>query len=171
LILGSNISPEANMAEAIRLLWQRVNILALSSVWETEAVGSPGPDFLNVVVHMESELDDRTMKEDILTGIENRLGRVRTSDKNAPRTIDLDLLIVDNTVKEDRLWSLAYIVAPLSELEPCMKDPDSGDTIKDISSRLVQTCLCRIRKDLDWILHVKSIDNEDHEIGDFTFHS
>jgi hypothetical protein len=41
----------------------------------------------------------------------------------------------------------------------------------DISKRLVQTCLCRIRKDLDWILHVKSIDNEDHEIGDFTFHS
>lgn len=159
LILGSNISPEANMAEAIRQLRQRVNILAMSSVWETEAVGTPGPDFLNVVVQMESEYDAGTMKDDILSGIENRLGRVRTTDKNAPRTIDLDILMVDDEVKDDRLWSMAYIVAPLSELEPGMKEPIDGESLENLSTQLVQTCLCRRRPDLEWILRMEETRN------------
>jgi 2-amino-4-hydroxy-6-hydroxymethyldihydropteridine diphosphokinase len=168
LILGSNISPEANMAEAIRQLGQRVNILALSSVWETEAVGSPGPHFLNVVVKLESNFDDMTLKDDIIAGIENRLGRVRTSDRNAPRTMDLDILIVDDMIKDDRLWSVAYIVAPLSELLPDMRNPDSGESLANISSRLVQTCLCQRRQDLSWILGTQKIDNGESRNGNIS---
>lgn len=168
LILGSNISPEANMAAAIRQLGQRVNILDLSSVWETEAVGSPGPDFLNVVVKLESKLDDSTLKDEVITGIETRLGRVRTADRNAPRTIDLDILIVDDDIKDNRLWSVAYIVAPLSELLPDMKNSKSGESLANISNRLVQTCLCRKRQDLNWILGKQELDGEESRNGNIS---
>jgi 2-amino-4-hydroxy-6-hydroxymethyldihydropteridine diphosphokinase len=101
--LGSNISPAENLKSALYLLGQYAPIEAISEVWQTRAVGSRGPDFLNAAVVISTSLSYDDLRNQILRPIENLLGRVRTKDPNAPRTIDLDILIVDGELIDQDL--------------------------------------------------------------------
>jgi 7,8-dihydro-6-hydroxymethylpterin-pyrophosphokinase len=64
------------------------------------------------------------------------LGRVRTENKYAPRTIDLDILVVDGAVCEPQIWSQAFLAIPLSELLPDYLEPETGETLSQVSTRL-----------------------------------
>jgi 2-amino-4-hydroxy-6-hydroxymethyldihydropteridine diphosphokinase len=92
LLLGSNVEREGNLARALRLLEARFPVLARSRVCESEAVGDPtGPPFHNRALLVRSGLSPAEMRA-LLRSLEDSLGRVRTADRNAPRTVDIDLL-------------------------------------------------------------------------------
>lgn len=136
--LGSNINPAENIRRAVALLREHAEILALSACYETSAVGSDGPNFLNMTVILLTGLDIAGLKTQVLGPIENRLGRVRTEDKNAPRTIDLDIVVFDEQVIDEDLWRRVHLALPLSELLPDLKHPESQQPLREVARRLLE---------------------------------
>jgi 2-amino-4-hydroxy-6-hydroxymethyldihydropteridine diphosphokinase len=136
LELGSNIEPELNLPLAIEILSQMVKVERISTVWETPAVGSSGPNFLNMAVEIQSDLAPDALKHLVLRNIEAYLGRRRTVNKNAPRTIDIDITIVDGKVVDDKLWQHAHVAIPLAELIPDLINESNGESLKRTSERL-----------------------------------
>lgn len=137
--LGSNISPAENLKSALYLLGQYAPIEAISGVWHTRAVGSKGPDFLNAAVLISTPLSYNELRSQILRPIENLLGRVRTKDPNAPRTIDLDILIVNGELIDQDLWKYAHACVPVAQLIPDFHNPVTGESIRIIADRLIET--------------------------------
>lgn len=123
LSLGSNIRPEENLRRAVELLKQHGRITGLSSAWENHAVGVSGPDFLNMCVLLETGIDLPDVKAQIIQPIESPLGRTRLEDKNAPRSIDIDLVMYDGTPLRMEYWEQAFMVVPLAELLPEFEHP------------------------------------------------
>lgn len=136
LELGSNILPETNLRLAINRLRLACEIAQISHVYKSLSEGQPGPDFLNVVARLGSGLKPSDFKTDILLAIENGLGRKRTKNKNAPRTIDLDLLMHNGQILDPNIWSRVYVAIPLADLTPHLIQPSTGLKLKEIASRL-----------------------------------
>jgi len=136
ILSGSNISPVENTLSALEVLAQKVEICALSMAYETEAVGSGGPNFLNVAIAIVTEKTCDQLKNEVLAEIEVGLGRKRTYDKNAPRTMDLDVIIYDDLVLDGNLWKKAFIAIPMAEIVPDLVDPNSGRKLSEIASNL-----------------------------------
>lgn len=129
--LGSNLGDRtATLREAVRRLREWGNVLAVSSLYETEPVGyldqSP---FINAAVILETLCPPTTLMAAILV-IENRLGRERPF-RNAPRTLDLDLLLIDDLVLDQPdlilphpcLHGRAFVLVPLAEIAPAVVHP------------------------------------------------
>ncbi len=129
--LGSNIEPRPNLLEAIRRLKTHGEIEGISDVWESHAFGSAGPDFLNICVSFASALEGTQLKREILVPLEEAMGRKRTQDKNAPRTIDVDILMVDDEVQNLDRWSQAFVIVPLADLIPHFRHPLTGLSMRD----------------------------------------
>lgn len=134
--LGANIDPEMNLKQAVPLLRKYVRIEAVSRVWETPPFGSHGPNFLNAAARIQTPLSAPLLKTLVLRRIEVQLGRVRTANKNAARTIDLDILVYEGRVLDPKVWTQVFLAVPLAELIPDLADPDSGQTLSEISARL-----------------------------------
>lgn len=134
--LGSNIEPEKNLPLALKMLAEGALILNTASIWQTPAIGSDGPDYLNTAVLMESHLPPDQLKVQLLSAIEGKLGRTRTSNKNADRTIDLDVLMFDGECRDEELWGQAHVAVPASELLPDCTNPQSGETLANAAKRL-----------------------------------
>jgi 2-amino-4-hydroxy-6-hydroxymethyldihydropteridine diphosphokinase len=147
LLLGSNIQPTKNIPLAVSLLQSHMTIFKTSSVWETEAVGSDGANFLNVALLVSTSMEVDTLKEQVLHPLETRLERVRTSDKNAPRTIDLDLLLFDQQLLAPDLWMYAHCAVPVAEILPGYQS-DTGEYLKDAASRLARSTSIVMRVDI-----------------------
>ena len=140
--VGSNIEKERHLPEAIRLLRRHRNIEVrdVSRFYESEAVGGAmnAPSFLNAAVVVRTDLGPEELRAE-LRAIEQVLGRVRTGDKNAPRTIDLDVVYYADLVKDFGEWevpdpqatSAAHIAVPLAEVAPEWVDPRTGQTALD----------------------------------------
>jgi 2-amino-4-hydroxy-6-hydroxymethyldihydropteridine diphosphokinase len=131
--LGSNIEPEYNLPEALRRLAGLVKIEAVSSLWETAAVGSDGPAFLNAAALLITPYDAIYLKENVLWVVETSLGRVRTADKNAPRTIDLDILVFNQEVIDKAIFHLDHLILPLAELVPDLHDPETEKSMQELA--------------------------------------
>ncbi|MPM38765.1 2-amino-4-hydroxy-6-hydroxymethyldihydropteridine pyrophosphokinase [bioreactor metagenome] len=134
LSLGSNIEPEKNLPEALRRLSGIVKICGASSVWKTPSVGYDGPDFLNAVICVSTDLDAHSLKEDHLCRIEEEMGRVRVINKNAPRTIDLDILLFNDQVMDVLLFKFDHLLLPLSELVPNLREGLSSLPLNEIAA-------------------------------------
>ncbi|MGS0677198.1 2-amino-4-hydroxy-6-hydroxymethyldihydropteridine diphosphokinase [Shewanella sp. 0m-4] len=127
--LGSNIEPERHLKAALTDLNDYFDALELSSVFESEAVGFEGTNFLNMVVAAQTELP---IAEVVSTfkQIEQNHGRVKGAKKFAPRTLDLDLLLYDDTVttqpielpRAEILYN-AFVLWPLAEIAPSLIHP------------------------------------------------
>jgi 2-amino-4-hydroxy-6-hydroxymethyldihydropteridine diphosphokinase len=89
-----------------------------SDAWQSKAVGSPGPDFINLAVLTETSLSAEMLKKQILLPIEKELKRVRTDDKNAPRTIDIDIIIYDTMLQDNTLFTYAHLAVPVAQILP-----------------------------------------------------
>jgi 2-amino-4-hydroxy-6-hydroxymethyldihydropteridine diphosphokinase len=135
LLVGSNIRPEENLPLALQRLQESVVIQNASSVWKTAAVGSDGPDFLNLALLVSTPLEATELKARVLRPLEAEMGRVRSADKNAPRPVDLDIIIFDGETLDGLLWEHAYRAAPVAELLPDLRS-DSGETLKHAAERL-----------------------------------
>lgn len=137
--LGSNIEPESNLPLAVKALQQQVEVLCVSSAWRAPALGTTGPDFLNAAAKIRTRLPAEELKARVLRPIEAGLKRVRSANKNAPRTIDLDILIFDDAILDAHIWDFAHLAVPLAECAPEITAPGSGTTIQEAAQDLQRT--------------------------------
>ena len=144
LLLGSNIEPEKYLVLGVDLLRGQVKIIRVSSVWETPAVGASGPDFLNLALLAITTLDAAPFKEKIIRPLEAQLGRVRSADKNASRTIDIDIILFDGKLLDPDLWRFAHRAVPVAEILPDFRS-EQGDLLKDVAAKLTETTRIRLK--------------------------
>jgi 2-amino-4-hydroxy-6-hydroxymethyldihydropteridine diphosphokinase len=147
LSLGSNISPERHLVEAIRRLREYGEVRDVSSAWQSHAVGSDGPDFLNVCVGFAADLAAADVKRNVVDAIESELGRTRTGDKYAPRTIDIDIVMDAGEALNLELWNHAFVVLPMSELLPDASHPLTGRRLADEAANAQASTWIRRRPD------------------------
>ncbi len=147
LALGSNIDPEKYLPLAIKKLGELVEVIATSSAWQTPAVGFEGDDFLNAVALTKTELSPDDLRIHILRKIEAQLDRVRTEEKFAPRTIDIDILIYNDKLIDEELWTRPHLAIPLTELYPHFEN-NTGEKLEDVSKTLQQTSSISLREDV-----------------------
>ena len=138
LNLGSNIQPATNLPRALNRLSEYGEIQDVSSVWESQAVGATGPNYLNVCAKFRSTFSQTALKEAVIHPIESQLGRKRTANKYASRPIDIDIVIFDEELLNPNSWKLAYVVVPLAEVYPEYRNPKTGETVGEIAARLRQ---------------------------------
>ncbi|HNS03038.1 MAG TPA: 2-amino-4-hydroxy-6-hydroxymethyldihydropteridine diphosphokinase [Anaerolineae bacterium] len=147
LSLGSNLDKEHNLPQAVRLLAGHGRLLAVSAVYETAPVGNPGdPTFFNAAVALETALAPAELKEQVLAGIEGQLGRQRSADPNAPRTIDIDISLYDQAIldlgrrhiPDPEILRFAHVAAPLADLAPDYCHPETGETLAHIAQRVTR---------------------------------
>jgi 2-amino-4-hydroxy-6-hydroxymethyldihydropteridine diphosphokinase len=129
--LGANLGDRAaTLREAVHRLGELGTVTGVSSLYETDPVGyQEQPSFLNAVVALQTTLDASSLIRALLAA-EASLGRTR-SFRNAPRTLDLDLLLLGDTVvatddvqvPHPRLHERAFVLAPLAELAPDAMHP------------------------------------------------
>ncbi|MCX6358878.1 MAG: 2-amino-4-hydroxy-6-hydroxymethyldihydropteridine diphosphokinase [Armatimonadetes bacterium] len=143
--LGSNVGDrQAHLCLALERLARRgVKPVAVSSLYETEHVGAPGeerPAYLNAVAAVATELSAPAIL-DVIAQVERLGGRDRPT-RHAPRTIDIDLLLLGRTrLKGDRLTlphprmgQRAFVLLPLAEVAPGLRLP-GGLTPAQAASR------------------------------------
>jgi len=137
--LGSNVGDRrANLALGLAGMVERsLAPTRRSSIWASEPVGASTPEwFLNMVVQIRSSKSALEVLDGLLD-IERAAGRIRTAVRNAPRTLDLDLLTLgDATVASERLtlphprmWQRRFVLAPLAEIDPDLVNPGTGKTV------------------------------------------
>lgn len=133
--LGANLGDlAATLRAALQALdgLPQTRLLAVSSGWRSAPVDAGGPDFLNAVACLETALGPLELL-DALQAIELAHGRERPYH-HAPRTLDLDLLLMEGQVLSDarlslphpRLHQRAFVLRPLLELAPGLSLPGIG---------------------------------------------
>lgn len=145
--IGSNLGQrEINLCEAVHRL-KRVSLrLRVSSIYETMPIGfSTQPAFLNAACEIWTTLSPFELLES-LRRIEAELGRQRPF-ANAPRILDLDILIygrmvVDSpllTIPHPRMVQREFVLAPLEDLAPDLVHPVLKETTRSLLARLPRT--------------------------------
>ena len=144
--VGSNADPERRLRLALAELERRFGPVRSSSVYRGPAVGVPGPDYLNLVIALETRLDVDTLRGE-LRSIEALAGRARIRSCNsctppsvaatradpAVCELDLDLLLYGCRVDADRrlprpgVLALPFVRVPLAELAPKLVHPVTGE--------------------------------------------
>jgi 2-amino-4-hydroxy-6-hydroxymethyldihydropteridine diphosphokinase len=142
--LGSNLGDRAaHLDYAVGRLRDLLHNLHVSRFRETIPVGAlvPQPLFLNAAAVGQAAMPARDLLETLLT-IEKERGRERPYP-NAPRSLDLDLLLFgDATIDESglvvphpRFRERRFVLEPLAEIAPGLKDPTTGQTISELLER------------------------------------
>ena len=90
--IGSNIEADKHIRAAVDALREHYGELVISSVYESEAVGFEGDNFLNLVVGLQTDEDVHAVAG-MLHKIEDENGRLRDGPRFSSRTVDLDLLM------------------------------------------------------------------------------
>lgn len=133
--VGANLgAAQATVRAALLALQQlpRTRWVAASSLYRSAPVDASGPDYVNAVAELRTELGPQDLLH-CLQAIEQRFGRVRGA-RNAPRTLDLDLLLhgelrVDTaelTLPHPRAHLRGFVLRPLAELDPQLCLPGRG---------------------------------------------
>lgn len=138
--LGSNMGDrQGNLSRALDLLSRKLQMGEVSSVYDTEPMGDVSqPHFLNMVCQVYTRIAPEALLI-LAKGIETKLGRA-SGKPNAPRPIDIDILLYGDRVIETpelviphpRLAERAFVLVPLAEIAPALKHPVSGETIKEL---------------------------------------
>ncbi|HEV2107474.1 MAG TPA: 2-amino-4-hydroxy-6-hydroxymethyldihydropteridine diphosphokinase [Thermomicrobiales bacterium] len=143
--LGANLGDRlATINTALRRIAALGTALAVSPIYESEPVGyADQPPFLNCVSKLETDLLTPERLLERLLAIEHDLGRVRMFP-NAPRTIDLDILLYDDRVIETAelrvphpgLHERAFVLIPLADLAPELVHPIIGKRVDELLASL-----------------------------------
>lgn len=147
--LGSNINPEKNLPQALIMLNQAVKLKSHSSAWESHPSGTDiGPNFINAVALIATAIPVDKFRKQVLRQIESQLGRRRTSNHYAPRTIDLDIIMVNQQIVDPHIWEQVYIAVPLVEIGVEMINPRGKKTLSQIAHQLASQCYIQKRPDI-----------------------
>jgi 2-amino-4-hydroxy-6-hydroxymethyldihydropteridine diphosphokinase len=143
--LGSNVGDRrANLQAAVDALGAHgVEVLASSSVYETEPVGEvlDQPDFYNACVRVRTALEPEALL-DACKAVERELGRESGGVRHGPRPIDVDVLLLgDETFRSERLslpheqvTSRRFVLVPLLELAPGLVVPGAGRAVDALAA-------------------------------------
>jgi len=134
--LGSNIRPEENLSLGVRELRRHYGDMDVSSVYRGAAIGFEGDDFLNLVVRISSEETPVEICHEI-ERLHDLSGRDRGKDKWSSRPLDVDLLLYDDQVIDERpvrvprsdILEYSFVLRPLAELAPDLVHPVTGKTM------------------------------------------
>ncbi|GBG01046.1 2-amino-4-hydroxy-6-hydroxymethyldihydropteridine pyrophosphokinase [Azospira sp. I13] len=135
IALGANLEdPAAQLRAALAALGAEPGIARVrpSSLYRTAPIGADGPDYVNAVAEVLTNLSPHALLQSLFA-VEARFGRSR-SYRNAPRTLDLDLLLhgetvlasPDLTLPHPRLHLRAFVLVPLAEIAPDLALPGRG---------------------------------------------
>ena len=127
--VGANLGDaQAAVRKAIQDLaaLPQSELRAVSSLYASAPLDADGPDYVNAVVQLQTELSPQALLM-ALQAIEQQAGRLRPY-RNAPRTLDLDILLYgdlqlnrsDLHIPHPRMWQRAFVVLPLAEIAPQM---------------------------------------------------
>lgn len=136
--LGSNIDPERNLRLGMRELRSLYGRLDVSAVYRNKAVGFDGPDFLNLVVGLDTRSGPRAVQAEI-ERIHALAGRRRGEAKFADRPLDIDLLMYDDLVTDEQglhlpradVLDYSFVLRPMAELAPDLRHPVTGRTMAE----------------------------------------
>ena len=121
--VGSNINPGENVQKAKELISEKHAIIKSSRFIKTKPIGyKDQDDFLNGGFLIETSLEQYLFKQ-FLNDIENRLGRIRTDNKNEPRTIDLDVVIWNGNVVDNDYYERDFLQTIVKELDSHIAKP------------------------------------------------
>jgi GTP cyclohydrolase-4 len=147
IALGANLGDrQASLLQAIQSIRAVAAVESLSSFYETEPVGYlDQPNFLNMACQIRTEHSPQELLA-FLKQIERQMGR-QASFRNAPRPIDIDILLYDDLVLESpelsiphpRMSERAFVLAPLAEIAPEIIHPISKLTISELLQRVDQS--------------------------------
>jgi 2-amino-4-hydroxy-6-hydroxymethyldihydropteridine diphosphokinase len=156
LALGANLGDrEAQLRQALRLLEERCRIVAVSSLYASDALvpegAAPGPEFFNAVCEIET---DRSPPE-LLTfvqDIERAIGR-QPAERWAARLIDIDILLLGDavidtpalTVPHASMHARDFVLVPLAEIAPGAVHPVLHETMRDLANALGPGSVRRVR--------------------------
>ena len=141
IALGSNLGDSCTiLAAALQTLAQTPDICwqTSSSLYQTQAVGPPQPDFINACALLQVQQPPQMLLATLLK-IEAQFGRVRR-ERWGPRSLDLDLLLYEDlildtptlTLPHPYLRSRAFVLVPLAEIAPDWIEPISGRAIAEL---------------------------------------
>jgi 2-amino-4-hydroxy-6-hydroxymethyldihydropteridine diphosphokinase len=141
LLIGGNLGDRAAyLAEAVNQISARCGrVTSTSSLYETAAWGNTNqPAFYNQAIMLITPLSPETLLE-LLLAIELEMGRAR-EEKYGPRTIDLDILMIDDkvldtpklTIPHPHLHSRRFALLPLAEIAPSLHHPILDKTIHEL---------------------------------------
>ncbi len=148
--VGSNLEPERNVECGLGRLARSVRIDRLSTFYRTSPVGGrKSPPFINGMVEVTTALDPLILKSTVLRAIESELGRQRTDDKYADRTLDLDLVLYGDLVSsspelvlpDPELAQRPFLAFPLLELDPELRLPGSCVPLRELVAALGSSAL------------------------------
>jgi dihydroneopterin aldolase/2-amino-4-hydroxy-6-hydroxymethyldihydropteridine diphosphokinase len=160
LSIGSNIKPAENVSAALALLHRYTSMLAMSPVYQTAPQGYDAQEpFLNLAVRLHTLRSPEQFKVEVVDRIEAELKRVRDpANKNAPRTIDLDVSLWNDEVIEfgDKPWVIpdsdivrfAHVAIPLADLAPEYVHPVVGKPLHVIAASFDAGHIKRVQLDL-----------------------
>jgi 2-amino-4-hydroxy-6-hydroxymethyldihydropteridine diphosphokinase len=140
LCIGGNLGErEANLEEALEFIdFNFGDVVAVSSIYESEPWGMTDvPNFLNQVVHIESELTDKELLVEI-ADLEEFFGRERSSQGYVSREMDIDVLFIDEEVistealqvPHPRISERRFVLEPLAEIAPEFIHPELKQSVE-----------------------------------------
>lgn len=147
LSIGSNIAPDKNIVAAICELRRHTTVLALSPVYRTVPQGfRQQAPFLNMAAKIHTLRSPDDFKTAVIDRIEVELERVRDpANKNAPRTIDLDISLWNSAimkfgakpwkVPDPAIVNFAHVAIPLADIAPDYIHPEAGASLGEIANR------------------------------------
>ncbi|WP_019012161.1 2-amino-4-hydroxy-6-hydroxymethyldihydropteridine diphosphokinase [Deinococcus aquatilis] len=148
IALGANLGdPQTTLRWARAELARLGAVTAVSALYRTAPVGGPAgqPDYLNAALSLRTQLGAPDLLA-ALHDIEARAGRERRERWEA-RTLDLDLILYGDlvihtpalTLPHPRAWERAFVLAPLADLGPQRRHPETGQTVAAALVRLEQS--------------------------------
>lgn len=156
--IGSNIDRENNIRGAVQALRKHYTFLTLSRVYETPAEGFEGEAFYNLVAGFDTDEPVERVRQ-TLADIETAHGRKRGGARFSARTLDIDLLLYGDLVRHaggidiprGEITKYAFVLGPLAELDPALRDPESGACYADLWALLdsARKRLTPVMPDLD----------------------
>jgi 2-amino-4-hydroxy-6-hydroxymethyldihydropteridine diphosphokinase len=137
--IGSNIQPRDNLVKAINVLAEATEILAVSKVYRTPPFEGEGPDYLNAAAIIKTQLTISDFRDKVLRRIEDDLDRQRSSNPNAPRTIDLDILVYDGIIYDQNIWEYPHLCIPVADLLPLFADPSIDGKLSNCANTKIKS--------------------------------